>query len=117
MGVLGSNLDSPLIATPKDRVRYRPTRQIRLRGLLFNNPYLEAIRERSITDDEKWRDWSDMFAQDSTKLGDTDMGYLRKVFTSFLMRPLEVCPTSGGQFIPGAIQWCRSRFQRQWRNA
>jgi len=83
MGVLGSNLDSPLIATPKDRVRYRPQRQIRLRGLLFNNPYVEAIRERSITDDEKWRDWSEMFAQDSTKLGDEDMGYLRKVFTSF----------------------------------
>jgi len=53
MGVLGSNLDSPLIATPKDRVRYRPQRQIRLRGLLFNNPYVEAIRERSISDDEK----------------------------------------------------------------
>lgn len=83
MGVLGSNLDSPLIATPKDRVRYRPQRQIRLRGLLFNNPYVEAIRERSITDDEKWRDWSEMFAQDSTKLGDEDMVYLRKVFTSF----------------------------------
>lgn len=83
LGVLGSNLDSPLIATPSDKVRYRPQRQIRLRGLLFNNPFVEAIRERSITDDEKWREWTALFAQDATKLGDEDMGYLRQVFSSF----------------------------------
>lgn len=83
LGVLGSNLDSPLIATPDDKVRYRPQHQIRLRGLLFNNPFVEAIRERSITDDEKWREWSILFAQDATKHGDEDMGYLRKAFSSF----------------------------------
>lgn len=83
LGVLGSNLDSPLIATPTDTVRYRPQHQIRLRGLLFNNPFVETIRERSITDDEKWREWSALFAQDATKLGDEDMGYLRKSFSSF----------------------------------
>jgi hypothetical protein len=83
LGVLGSNLDSPLVAAPGDKVRYRPQHQIRLRGLLFNNPFVEAIRERSIADDEKWREWSALFAQDATKLGDEDMGYLRKVFSSF----------------------------------
>ena len=83
LGVLGSNLDSPLVATPDDKVRYRPQHQIRLRGLLFNNPFVETIRERSITDDEKWREWSALFAQDATKLGDEDMGYLRKAFSSF----------------------------------
>ena len=82
-GVLGSNLDSPLVATPSDKVRYRPQHQIRLRGLLFNNPFVEAIRERSITDDEKWREWSSLFVQDATKLGDEDMGYLRSAFSSF----------------------------------
>jgi hypothetical protein len=50
-------------------------------ALLFNNPYVEAIRERSVSDDEKWREWSALFAQDATKLGDEDMGYLRKAFT------------------------------------
>jgi len=83
LGVLGSNLDSPLVATPSDKVRYRPQHQIRLRGLLFNNPFVEAIRERSITDDEKWREWIALFAQNATKLGDEDMGYLRKAFSSF----------------------------------
>ncbi|MCX8501930.1 MAG: hypothetical protein ORO03_09600, partial [Alphaproteobacteria bacterium] len=78
-----SNLNSPLIATPSDKVRYQPQHQIRLRGLLFNNPFVETIRERSITDDQKWREWSALFAQDATKLGDEDMGYLRKVFSSF----------------------------------
>ena len=83
LGVLGSNLDSPLIATPDDKVRYRPQHQIRLRGLLFNNPFVEAIRERPITDDEKWREWGVLFAQDATKHGDEDMSYLRKAFSSF----------------------------------
>ena len=83
LGVLGSNADSPLVAAVTDRVRYRPQRQIRLRGLLFNNPYVESVRERPIPDEEKWRAWSEHFAQDATKLGDEDMDYLRKVFVSF----------------------------------
>lgn len=83
LGVLGSNLDAPLVADVGDKVRYRPQRQIRLRGLLFNNPFVETIHERSIPDDEKWREWSELFAQDATKLGDEDMGYLRQAFASF----------------------------------
>lgn len=83
LGVLGSNLDRPLIASPTDKVRYRPQRQIRLRGLLFNNPYVESVREKAIPDEEKWRLWKEHFAQDATKLGDEDMDYLRQVFTSF----------------------------------
>ena len=83
LGVLGSNLDSPLIASATSKVRYRPQRQIRLRGLLFNNPFVEAIRERSIPDDEKWREWSALFAQDATKHGDEDMSYLRQAFSNF----------------------------------
>src|SRR6478672_2377029 len=83
LGVLGSNSDSPLAALPTDKVRYRPQRQIRLRGLLFNNPYVESVREKAIPDGEKWRLWKEHFAQDATKLGDEDMDYLRQVFTSF----------------------------------
>lgn len=81
--VLWSNADNPLVAAPADRVRYRPQRQIRLRGLLFNNPYVEAVRERAIPDEDKWRQWKDLFASDATGLGDDDMDYLRGVFTSF----------------------------------
>ncbi len=81
--VLGSNADKPLRAAPGDKVRYRPQRQIRLRGLLFNNPYVEAVREKSISDEDKWAQWSDRFAVDATQLGDGDMAYLRQVFNSF----------------------------------
>lgn len=82
LGVLGSNVSAPL-ADPADQVYYRPQRQFRLRCLLFNNPFVESIRERAISDEEKWREWMDRFADDSTKLGDQDMGYLRGVFSSF----------------------------------
>ena len=46
LGVLGSNLENPLKASPSAKVRYKPQRQIRLRGLLFNNPFVESVRER-----------------------------------------------------------------------
>jgi hypothetical protein len=83
LGVLGSNVENPLQATPTDRVRYRPQRQIRLRGLLFNNPYVESVRERAIPDDDKWKTWKELFADDATGIGDDDMAYLRQVFLSF----------------------------------
>jgi hypothetical protein len=83
LGVLGSNVDSPLRAGPGDRVRYRPQRQIRLRGLLFNNPYIEAVREKAISDEDKWVQWGERFAVDALQLGDGDMSYLRKVFNNF----------------------------------
>jgi hypothetical protein len=83
LGVLGSNLHKPLQAGPDDKVKYQPQHQIRLRGLLFNNPYVEAVRDKDISDDDKWKVWREHFAQDSTKMGDEDMDYLRKVFTKF----------------------------------
>lgn len=83
LGVLGSNADRPLIATPQESVCYRPQRQIRLRGLLFNNPYVEAVRERAQSDEDKWKHWSALFAGDATGIGDEDMAYLRNVFTTF----------------------------------
>lgn len=83
LGVLGSNLDKPLRAGSEDKVKYQPQHQIRLRGLLFNNPYVESVREKPISDEEKWALWKGHFAQDSTKMGDEDMDYLRKVFTKF----------------------------------
>jgi hypothetical protein len=83
LGVVGSNLNHALVETAGQKVRYRPQHQIRLRGLLFNNPFVETIRDRSISDEEKWREWSALFAQDATGLGDDDMGYLRKAFFNF----------------------------------
>jgi len=44
LSVLGANCDNPLANDPAADVRYAPQQQIRLRGLLFNNPYVETIR-------------------------------------------------------------------------
>lgn len=85
LGVLGSNLDRPL-RPHNDQggsVFFKPQRQIRLRGLLFNNPYVESIAGSAAPDEEKWRQWFDRFRQGATGNGDEDMAYLRRSFTTF----------------------------------
>jgi hypothetical protein len=87
LGALGSNLDKPL--RPHDGLggafKFQPQRQIRLRGLLFNNPYVESISESALSDEEKWRQWFERFNQGATGHGDgiDDMSYLRSSFASF----------------------------------
>lgn len=84
-GVLGSNLDKPLrphVGTGGG-VKFQPQRQIRLRGLLFNNPYVESIAESAHSDEEKWQQWFEKFDQGKTGNGDDDMSYLRESFSSF----------------------------------
>lgn len=81
--VLGSNADMPLVEIPGEIVRYKPQRQIRLRALLFNNPYVEAIRARSIPDSDKWASWKEYFITDATGLEGGDMDYLRLAFSCF----------------------------------
>jgi len=87
LGALGSNLDKPL--RPHEGLggafKFQPQRQIRLRGMLFNNPYVESISESAQPDEEKWRQWFERFAQGSTGNGDgvDDMAYLRHSFASF----------------------------------
>ncbi|WP_198293659.1 hypothetical protein [Acidithiobacillus ferrooxidans] len=85
LGVLGSNLESPLRLQGEQggSVMFKPQRQIRLRGLLFNNPYVESIADSAISDEEKWRQWFEHFAQGATGNGDSDMSYLRRSFASF----------------------------------
>lgn len=85
LGVLGSNLDRPLRLRDEDggTTKFRPQRQIRLRGLLFNNPYIESIVDSAASNEEKWRQWFERFAQGATGNGDEDMSYLRSSFESF----------------------------------
>ena len=72
LGVLGSNLNKPL--RPHDglggAVNFKPQRQMRLRGLLFNNPFVESIAESKLADEEKWRQWLDKFDQGTTGNGE-----------------------------------------------
>ncbi|QDJ49339.1 hypothetical protein [Bordetella hinzii] len=87
LGALGSNLDKPLC--PHEGLggafRFRPQRQIRLRGLLFNNPYVESISESKYADWEKWDQWRERFTDGATGNGDNaeDLAYLRHSFSSF----------------------------------
>jgi len=85
LGVLGSNLESPLRLQSEQGglVMFKPQRQIRLRGLLFNNPYVESIADSAISDEEKWKQWFKRFDQGATGKGDSDMSYLRRSFASF----------------------------------
>lgn len=83
LGVLGSNLGAPLQRVEGDAVRFSPQRQTRLRAILFNNPYVESVRQRPIANAEKWRQWNERFKQDCLSLGDWDLGYLRQRFTEF----------------------------------
>lgn len=85
LGVLGSNLDRPLRPHQKlvGSVMFKPQRQIRLRGLLFNNPYVASIAESAVSDEEKWKQWLERFQLGATGNGDEDMTYLRRSFTSF----------------------------------
>jgi hypothetical protein len=85
LGVLGSNLDRPLRLREEQggTVMFKPQRQIRLRGLLFNNPYVESITDSAVSDEEKWRQWFERFAQGATGNDDAGMSYLRRSFASF----------------------------------
>lgn len=87
LGALGSNLDKPLRSQEElgGAFKFQPQRQIRLRGLLFNNPYVESISESALSDEEKWRQWLERFALGSTGNGDgaDDLSYLRHCFASF----------------------------------
>lgn len=83
LGVLSSNKESPLIEPPGDKARYKPQRQIRLRSLLFNNPYVQTVRDRPISDSDKWDQWRELFVAEATGHGDENIGYLREVFLSF----------------------------------
>jgi hypothetical protein len=87
LGALGSNCHKPL--RPEEGLggafKFHPQRQIRLRGLLFNNPYVASIAESKLADGEKWRQWFARFTEGSTGNGDRedDMAYLRHSFASF----------------------------------
>ena len=68
LSVLASNRASPLRPPATGDVMYRPQRQIRLRSLLFNTPYIETIRAKEVSDEDKWMQWTERFNEDCAKL-------------------------------------------------
>jgi len=96
LNVLQSNLQSPLRESAGQRVRYRPQHQIRLRNVLFNNPYIEVVRTSTGSDEAKWARWVELFQEDATEPPERYVGDLRKSFTSFddFARAVELLRTS-----------------------
>lgn len=83
LNVLLSNKNTPMQESIDRRVVYQPQRQIRLRSILFNNPYIEIVRSMSGSDDAKWINWMELFKRDATEMGDQHLEHLRTSFMTF----------------------------------
>ncbi len=83
LSVLESNAANPLIEGDNGRARYRPRRQMRLRNLLFNNPYVEQFRTKSMADADKWLAWEEMFLTSAAGVNKGDLAYLQSTFLNF----------------------------------
>ncbi|MHA3056590.1 hypothetical protein ACX1NT_01510 [Acinetobacter sp. ANC 5584] len=80
LGILASHRDDPLVEV-EDKVVYKPQRQLRLRGVLFNNPYINIIASSNKSDEKKWYDWFEEYQKGA--YAEEDMTYLKEVFNSF----------------------------------
>lgn len=80
LGILASNQDSPFTEVD-GKVIYKPQRQLRLRGVLFNNPYINIIASSNKADEKKWQEWFDEYQKGA--YAEEDMTYLKEIFNSF----------------------------------
>lgn len=83
LNVLQSNRKTPLRETAGLSVSYRPQHQIRLRNILFNNPYIEVVRTAQGADETKWARWLKLFHQDATEPLEQHLTHLRAAFATF----------------------------------
>ncbi|TPJ81878.1 hypothetical protein FJ434_20455 [Mesorhizobium sp. B2-5-13] len=66
-----------------NKLSYRPQTQLRLRNVIFNNPYLLTIGAERLSDDAAWAKWLELMQQNAGGLDDRDFSYLRHRFDSF----------------------------------
>lgn len=83
LNVFQSNTLSPLREIVGTPISYKPQHQIRLRNLLFNNPFVDMVRGQIIPDEAKWATWIELFKQDATEDAERFLPHLRRNFTSF----------------------------------
>ncbi|RUV90898.1 hypothetical protein EOA49_32280, partial [Mesorhizobium sp. M1A.F.Ca.IN.020.04.1.1] len=62
---------------------YRPQTQLRLRNLIFNNPYLLTIGAERLSDDAAWTKWLELMEQNAGGLESRNFSYLRSRFDTF----------------------------------
>lgn len=81
LGILASQREHALTET-SGQVSYKPQRQLRLRGVLFNNPYIASIAaSKNKSDAAKWEQWLSKYIEGAA--GGDDVSYLKTVFSSF----------------------------------
>lgn len=93
LGILASHQEAPLVEVD-EKVIYKPQRQLRLRGVLFNNPYINIIASSNKSDEKKWQEWFEEYQKGA--YAEEDMSYLKGVFDSFddFARVVELLRTS-----------------------
>lgn len=69
---------------PADRrLTYTPSVQLRLRNILFNNPKMQLIAQRTPNSRAAWKEWQDEMARVSGGLPEPDFSYLSGHFQDF----------------------------------
>ena len=65
-------------------LKYRASKRLHLRNILFNNPYLEAVLEQFPNDDEaQWEAWLRLMRDTKGGLEENNYNYLKRRFSSF----------------------------------
>ena len=81
LGILAAHQENPLTEVDS-KVTYTPQRQLRLRGILFNNPYINTIASyTNKSEEKKWQEWFEEYQKGA--YAEEDMTYLKNVFNSF----------------------------------
>jgi hypothetical protein len=70
---------------PRDKLNYKPQRQIRLRNILFNNPHFAELTESKVGSDEAWGLWLKRMAKNPSGESNTGLllGDLQQQFATF----------------------------------
>src|SRR4051794_40296704 len=64
-------------------LRYRPSKRMYLRNILYNNEGMFQIADRYSDDETAWRHWLEWMEDSAQAVPDRDFVYLKKRFQSF----------------------------------
>lgn len=66
-------------------LRYQQAHRLPLRNVLFNNPFVNVLRDQGVDDDARWARWLKEMERPNEKVGtkECDYAYLRERFNTF----------------------------------
>lgn len=74
---------SAFVETKLNDLRYETYRRLHLRNILFNNPHVEVIVLEYLDDNERWKTWMEMIANNVGGVPSPNFSYLKSRFESF----------------------------------